>query len=140
MSALVPATLPFPDACRGSAVALAGVLAVFAVKHVLADFVLQPNWMARGKEARAGWAGPLLAHAAVHAAMTLAIALAVAPIAWWLFLVDFAVHAALDRAKALVALRVRWRPDQPRFWWLLGVDQGFHQLTHVALALALVLL
>ena len=118
---------------------LAGLLAAFTLKHALADFVLQTTWMARGKEARAGWVAPLLAHATVHAGMTLAIALAVAPGAWWLSLVDLVVHATLDRAKAFVTLRVRWCPDQPQFWWLLGVDQALHQLTHIALALALVL-
>lgn len=119
--------------------AFAGIVCAFSVKHVLADFLLQSNWMARGKEARSGWAAPLFAHAVAHAGMTLLVVLALAPRAWWLAPVDLVVHAAIDRGKALVALRVRWRVDQPQFWWLVGVDQGLHQLTNVGLALALTL-
>ncbi len=123
-----------------TAAGMAALLAVLTAKHVLADFVLQPNWMARGKEAPSGWAMPLLAHAATHAALTLTVVLAIAPRLWWLALADLAVHTGIDRGKALVALRARWRPDQPQFWWLLGVDQGLHQLTGVGLALAMVVL
>ena len=121
-------------------VASATVLAAFTVKHVLADFVLQSNWMARGKEAASGWAAPLLVHVACHAGLTLLLVLAVRPDLWWLALADLVVHTAVDRSKALLALRVRWRMDQPQFWWLLGIDQGLHQLTNIGLATALVLL
>jgi hypothetical protein len=41
--------------------------AVFAVKHFVADFPLQSNWMARGKEAETGYLAPLSAHAAFMA-------------------------------------------------------------------------
>ena len=92
-----------------SVLALATVLAAFTVKHVLADFVLQSNWMARGKEAASGWAAPLLAHVACHAGLTLLLVLAVRPDLWWLALADLVVHTAVDRSKALFALRVRWR-------------------------------
>ena len=119
---------------------MVAVLIGFTVKHVIADFVLQANWMARGKEARSEWQAPLLAHVSCHAAMTLVIVLAVDPSLWWLALVDLAIHSAIDRGKALFALRVGWRIDQPQFWWLLGIDQGLHQLTNIGLATALVLL
>ena len=128
-----------PSAVAEAVALMAGLMAAFTVKHVLADFVLQSNWMARGKEAASAWFVPLMAHVACHAALTLLIALAVRPSLWWLALVDLAVHAAVDRGKALFALRVGWRMDQPQFWWLLGIDQGLHQLTNVGLATALVL-
>lgn len=134
------APLSSPPEVVEAVVPLAGLLVAFTVKHVLADFVLQSNWMARGKEAASAWAAPLLAHVACHAALTLLIVLAVKPDLWWLALADLAVHASIDRSKALFALRVRWRMDQPQFWWLLGVDQGLHQLTNIGLAIAVVLL
>ena len=114
--------------------------AAMAFKHFLADFVLQTGWMARGKERAAGWVEPLLAHAGRHALFTLGVALAVAPRLWWLAVGDFAAHAAIDRAKTLVAHRGGWTPAQPRFWWLLGFDQLLHHLTGLALVSALLLL
>lgn len=118
----------------------ASLAAAMAFKHFLADFVLQPAWMARGKERAAGWAGPLLAHAGCHAVFTLGIALAAAPRLWWLCAGDLVAHAAVDRAKTLVARRGAWTPAQDPFWWLLGLDQLLHHLTGLALVLALLLL
>ena len=42
-------------------------VALFIIKHLLADFLLQTSWMAKGKELASGWLGPLLAHVALHA-------------------------------------------------------------------------
>ena len=112
-----------PDAPATAAVhavlAMTGLSAVFAVKHLVADFLLQTNGMARGKERRAGWLAPRL---------------------WWLAGVDFAIHMAVDRAKTAIARRPGVTPDQPRYWWLLGLDQCLHQLTNIGLAAAIMLL
>jgi hypothetical protein len=131
---------PLPPVAVQAALALAGLSAAFAVKHLAADFLLQTNGMARGKERRHGWLVPLLAHLACHGILTLLILLCVAPRLWWLAGVDVAIHGAIDRCKSLAAQRGGWRPDQPQFWWLLGLDQGLHQLTNIGLATALVLL
>lgn len=131
---------PLPPAAVDAVLALAGLSAVFAVKHLAADFLLQTNGMARGKERRQGWQGPLLCHIACHGGLTLAIVLAAAPRLWWLAVVDLALHGAIDRGKTLASHRGGWRPDQAQFWWLLGLDQGLHQLTNIGLATALVLL
>lgn len=118
-----------------------GILAAaFAVKHYIADFVLQTNWVARGKERSAGWVGPLAAHAGIHGGLTLLIVLATRPALWWLGLIDFGIHIAIDRAKTITALRCRFQPTQAKFWWLLGFDQLLHQLTNIALAAAILLL
>ena len=127
------------DAAR-TVVVLTALGVAFATKHLLADFILQTNWMARGKEQRSGWGPPLLAHALCHAILTLAITLVTAAHLWWLSLVDLAVHLAIDRSKTLLAQRGGWRTDQARFWWLLGFDQYLHQLTNLALAAAILLL
>ncbi len=113
---------------------------LFAAKHLVADFLVQTTWMARGKERPVGWFVPLLAHVLCHAAMTLIIVLALVPRLWWLALVDFGIHFVVDRTKTAVAQRGAWTVDQPAFWWLLGSDQFLHQVTNVALAAALVLL
>ncbi len=128
-----------PDAAR-TIVAVTVLGMAFATKHLLADFLLQTNWMARGKEQRSGWGRPLLAHALCHAILTLAITLVMAPRLWWLSVIDLAVHLAIDRSKTVVAQRGGWRTDQAQFWWLLGFDQYLHQITNLALAAAILLL
>jgi hypothetical protein len=111
---------------------------LMATKHYVADFLLQTNWIARGKECRSGWLLPLLAHVFCHAGLTLAIALAVAPRLWWLAAVDFGVHFLVDRSKAILGHLGRWTPGDKTFWWLLGFDQYLHQVTNVAIAAVLV--
>jgi len=112
------------------------LLLTFALKHFVADFALQTNWIARGKERRQGWAAPLAVHVSIHAALTLAIALAVAPRLWWLALADLVVHWTIDRTKTLVSHRGGWRVEQAPFWWVIGFDQFLHQVTNIALAAA----
>ena len=129
-----------PSDAAPTVVAVTGLGMAFATKHVLADFIFQTNWMARGKEQPSGWGPPLLAHALCHAVLTFAIALVTVPRLWWLSLVDLGVHLAIDRSKTLLAQRGHLRPDQARFWWLLGFDQYLHQLTNLSLAAALLLL
>ena len=112
------------------------LLLAMAVKHFVADFLLQTNWIARGKERRTGWGAPLAVHALIHGVATLLIALAIAPRLWWLGLADFAIHWTIDRAKTLVSLRGGWSADQAPFWWVIGFDQFLHQVTNIALAAA----
>lgn len=131
---------PLPPVAVQAVLALATLSAGFAVKHLAADFLLQTNAMARGKERSRGWLVPFLSHLAWHGGSTLALVLAVAPRLWWLAGVDVAVHGVIDRCKTLAAHRGGWRPDQPQFWWLLGLDQCLHQVTNIGLATALMLL
>ncbi len=114
--------------------------AVLALKHVVADFLFQTGAIARGKERRRGWLGPLALHALGHAGLTLALALVVAPRLWWLAPVDFAIHFAVDRGKSVLGHRLELSRDDVRFWWLIGFDQFLHQLTNLGLAAALVAL
>ena len=109
---------------------LFALLAVFQAKHFVADFPLQGTWML-GKF-RPGWdfVGPLAVHAGVHGAMTLAVALFVAPQLWWLGLLDMLVHFTMDRIKAGPKYLGRWKPDNKYFWWSLGLDQMVHHMTH----------
>ena len=132
--------MPLSPVLVSPVLAVAALAAVFSLKHYVADFLLQTNWVAQGKEARHGWGPALLAHVAGHAVLTLAIVLAYRPALFWLALVDFAVHIAIDRAKTGLCHRLDVGPSDVRFWWVLGLDQLLHQLTNVALALALVAL
>ena len=131
---------PLTSSAQAPVMALAAVAILFAIKHYVADFIFQTNWIARGKERPQGWLPPLMVHASCHGVITLLIALALAPHLWWLAGVDIVVHFAIDRSKTLAAHWGRWQPDQAQFWWLLGFDQLLHQVTNIALATAFVLL
>jgi hypothetical protein len=112
------------------------LLLAIALKHFVADFLLQTNWIAHGKERSQGWLAPLTVHALCHGVLTLLIALAIAPRLWWLALVDFVIHWTIDRGKTLTALRGGWSIKESGFWWLMGFDQFLHQVTNIALAAA----
>jgi len=127
------------------------LLVVYQEKHYLADFPLQTWWML-GKFKEKGWVLPLACHAGVHALFTLIITLFVAPRMWWLCLVDFVIHFAMDRIKASPKLlgrfkslcqhdfehksnmtKERWEGkmrSNKYFWRSLGWDQKVHHLTH----------
>jgi hypothetical protein len=112
-------------------------LLIFLIKHLFADFFLQTSWMASGKEQPQGWLKPLLAHVGVHAVSTLVIFAALAPFYWWMGIVDFAVHFAIDRGKGLLNRAFDNDPSKTGFWWLIGIDQTLHHLTHLGFAMTI---
>lgn len=116
---------------------IAAASVAFLIKHFLADFLLQTDWMATGKDQPKGWLLPLAAHAGVHGAMTAALFLAVAPPLAWLGLADMLIHGAIDRLKSISTRRKALTPRQTAFWWLFGLDQSLHHLTHIGLAIVL---
>ena len=119
---------------------MASLAAVFSLKHFFADFVLQTRWIALGKDRATDWFAPLAAHVAIHAGLTLVVALIVAPRLWWLALVDLVVHFAIDRGKSLVGRWGRCGPQDARYWWLFGFDQLLHQFTNIGLAFTMLVL
>jgi hypothetical protein len=78
------------------------LLILFQLKHFIADYPLQGNYML-GKF-KPGWdfLGPLSAHCLVHAVMTFAITVWYTPVAVALGLagLDFVIHFLMDRIKA----------------------------------------
>ena len=113
---------------------LVWAVALFIIKHLVADFLFQTGWMARGKEQPKNWGAPLLAHVSVHAGGTLLISLLLAPQLAWLAMVDFVAHGLIDKSKAFAQQRYRLRVEQAAYWWLLGIDQTLHHLTHLVFA------
>jgi Protein of unknown function (DUF3307) len=105
----------------------------FRAKQFICDYILQTNWMAltKGKAAAEGYRA-LFTHTAIHAAGTGVIMMVFAPTLWWLALVDFAVHALIDRVKGALTLKKNWKVTDTAFWWALGADQEAHNLTHLA--------
>ena len=113
---------------------LVWAVALFIIKHLVADFLFQTGCMARGKEQPKNWRAPLLAHVSVHAGGTLLISLLLAPQLAWLAMVDFVAHGLIDKSKAFAQQRYRLRVEQAAYWWLLGIDQTLHHLTHLVFA------
>lgn len=105
------------------------ILVLFQVKHLLADYLLQAKYML-GKMNKDGWVLPLAAHAAVHSYITLCIVIFFDINLWWLAIVDFVVHFIVDRVKASPNILGRFNPNQKAFWFVLGLDQFIHHLTH----------
>ena len=110
---------------------------VLCCKHVLADFLWQPQWMALGKEQPSGWLRPLLAHCLIHGACTTALLLLLEPRLWPLGLVDFVVHLTIDRTKGYIISRNGLTPADRPFWPLLGIDQTLHHLTGFMIAVVI---
>ena len=111
------------------------MLLALLIKHFLADFVLQTQYML-GKGKREGWFDPLLAHCNVHVGLTIFVLLAfgVGWLAICIAVAEGAAHFVIDRIKAHPDLGGRWTPAQPQFWWALGADQLAHNLCYLAIA------
>jgi hypothetical protein len=114
-------------------------LIAFYIKHFLADFLLQTEWMARGKERARDWQAPLSAHAGCHAVLTVGIILWFNASLWWLGPVDFLVHAAIDRSKGLVLRGAGVSQGSTMWWSIFGIDQTMHHLTHLVYSVMIVL-
>lgn len=105
---------------------------LFRIKHFACDFLLQTDWMAltKGKPGGEGYRA-LFTHSAIHALGTLLIVMLFAPALWWLGLLDFVVHSAIDRVKGYYTYKNGWLPKDRIFWWTLGADQEAHNFTHL---------
>jgi hypothetical protein len=117
------------------------LLILFQLKHYLADYPLQTEYML-GKFSEDDWVLPLLAHSSVHGFFTMIILLpfvsTVAAISLALF--DMVVHFIMDRIKASPFLLGRYQPQEKAYWNVLGLDQLVHHLTHYAIILITLIL
>lgn len=113
----------------------------FRAKQVICDFFLQTGWLAMAKEAALSREGmkALAIHAGIHAAFTFMLVVVFAPKLWWLGIVDFFIHAAIDRTKAAMVLKHGWTYKHFQYWWAFGVDQEAHNLTHVVYIVLIVM-
>jgi len=106
------------------------LLICFQVKHFLCDYPLQTQFMLN-KAKPDHWRYPLSLHAGVHALFTLAILIAfegIIALVFYLAVIDFMVHFTVDRLKVNYSRGIP--PSEPQFWYLLGLDQLAHHLTH----------
>ena len=103
---------------------------LFQIKHFIADFPLQREYMLRKTIKDWGFLLPLATHCAVHGVLTFAILMYFRPDLWWLALVDFLIHFVMDRIKSGPNYLGRFNdPEQSSYWNVLGFDQMVHHLT-----------
>jgi len=114
------------------------LLALFGIKHFIADFLMQFDYMLREKGIYGAIGGAH--HALVHASWTFLILVffcsnATEIIA--LSVADFVLHYHIDYFKQ--RLNKGLTSADRMFWVWLGADQALHYLTYIAI-IAIVLL
>ncbi|BCP52725.1 hypothetical protein K32_13420 [Kaistia sp. 32K] len=117
------------------------VLTVFQVKHVICDYFLQTTNQLQNKGRYGHPAG--LIHAGIHVLGSLPVFLILPvslPAAALILAFEFVVHYHIDWLKNDLTRRYGWETKDKQYWWALGLDQFAHQLTYLAMTLALVLL
>lgn len=112
----------------------------FRIKHFSCDFLLQTDWMAltKGTPGMEGYKA-LATHAGIHALGTFVIVLILAPAFWWLAILDFFIHSAIDRFKGVMTYKNQWQPKDTIFWWTFGLDQEAHNFTHMGYIIFIVM-
>jgi hypothetical protein len=108
------------------------LLVLYQVKHFLADFPLQGEYML--KKTLKGWDFllPLSLHSAIHALLTLLILLYFAPHLYYLCFFDFIIHFLMDRIKSSERYLGRFSDKSESMYWnVFGIDQMVHHLTHI---------
>lgn len=117
---------------------------LFFVKHFLADYPLQTEYMLRKTSPIWGWKLPLTVHCMVHAVLTYIILLTVVSLGMFniayvailgLVFLEFVIHWIVDAWKARLC---NAKPNETAFWIALGADQMLHYLTY-ALIITLVI-
>lgn len=113
-------------------------LALLQVKHVFCDFFFQTPRQIEMKGVYGHPAG--LAHAGMHALASLPIflVLPVRPlIGAAVLLAELLAHYHIDWLKAVISDRKGWTTRDNQYWRGLGLDQFAHQMTYLAIVLAL---
>jgi len=108
------------------------LLALFGIKHFIADFLMQFDYMLREKGIYGATGG--LHHSLVHASWTFLILVFFchdANLIIGLAFLDFAIHYHVDFIKQ--KLNRGLTPADRRFWIWLGLDQALHYLTYIAI-------
>jgi Protein of unknown function (DUF3307) len=108
------------------------LLALFGIKHFIADFLMQYDYMLREKGVYGATGG--LHHAMVHACLTFLILIPFIHSPGDLIalpLADFVLHYHIDYFKQ--QLNKGLTTADRKFWIWLGLDQALHYLTYVGI-------
>lgn len=108
------------------------LLALFGIKHFLADFLMQFDYMLREKGIYGATGG--VHHSLVHASFTFLILVFFchdANVIIGLAFLDFVLHYHIDWAKQ--QLNRGLTTADRMFWVWMGADQGLHYLTYIGI-------
>lgn len=108
------------------------LLALFGIKHFIADYLMQFEYMLREKGIYGATGG--IHHSLVHASFTFLILVFFctdANVLIALALLDFAIHYHVDFFKQ--QLNKNLTTADRNFWVLLGLDQALHYLTYIGI-------
>ena len=106
------------------------LLALFGIKHFIADFLLQFDYMLSQKGIYGMPGG--IHHAGIHGFLTFLVLLVTVPhICVWAGFVDMIAHYHIDWAKTNLSRGLS--PKDRKFWIWFGADQGLHYLTYVGI-------
>jgi hypothetical protein len=108
------------------------LLALFGIKHFIADFLMQYSYMIRDKGIYGAEGG--IHHALTHACFTFLVLVPFIHNANDLIalpLVDFVLHYHIDYFKQ--QLNKGLTSADRQFWVWLGLDQALHYLTYVGI-------
>jgi hypothetical protein len=117
--------------------AIAG-LTLLQIKHFICDFVLQTSRHVQFKGIYGHPAG--VEHSAIHAIGTLPCLWLVGatwPAMAGIAFIEFLIHYHEDWFKERMVKRHKWGVTDHQFWIALGADQLVHQLTYIAMVVAL---
>lgn len=114
------------------------VLAGLIIKHIVADYYIQANFMFSGKHIYGAWGG--IAHAKTHGLLTWVV---LAPFYGWIIALGMAIldcflHYHIDYVKSNFSIRNPTKPTEQKYWVVHGTDQLFHVLTYVLIVYLLV--
>ena len=108
------------------------LLALFGIKHFIADFLMQYDYMIKEKGIYGAPGG--VHHAGIHASWTFLILVPFITDPYQLLLLpvaDFIAHYHIDWVKQQLN---RGLTTADRMWWVwLGADQAAHYLTYVGI-------
>lgn len=110
------------------------LVALFQLKHMLADFYWQTGWMAANKGRYGHSAG--LAHSGIHIAASLPILVFMGlglPAIVGFLVGEFVFHYHVDWAKDRLIRRAGLATSSSGFWNLTGLDQFLHQVTYLVI-------
>jgi hypothetical protein len=108
------------------------LLALFGIKHFIADFLMQYDYMLREKGIYGATGG--VHHSLVHASWTFLILVCFvdhANVIIGLAFLDFVLHYHIDWAKQ--QLNRGLTSADRMFWVWMGADQGLHYLTYIGI-------
>lgn len=105
------------------------LMIMLVIKHFVVDFLWQPEYMWRNKGTFGHPGG--ITHAGLHAVVTLIILNSYGSLAFTLAFAEGMLHYYIDWGKMNISALLKLTPDDPRFWYWLGLDQLLHYLTYL---------